>query len=105
MESTRVRLPVDDRSGRGDYINANYISVGVRPGGKEYISTQGPLPETVIDFWRMVLHTRSTVIVMVTPLQEGGRVRQSSYRSVFVSSCVHLHALFAGEMCEILARY
>ena len=73
VEATRVRLPVDDRSGRGDYINANYLSVGIRPAGKEYISTQGPLPETVIDFWRMVLHTRSNVIVMVTPLQEGGK--------------------------------
>ena len=31
----------------------------------EYIATQGPLPETTLDFWRMVWQSDTTTIVMV----------------------------------------
>ena len=33
---------------------------------KEYIATQGFLPNTVDDFWKIVLEQKSTAIVMVT---------------------------------------
>jgi hypothetical protein len=38
-----------------DYINASYVkdSQG-REGGCAYIATQGPLPQTVVDFWDML---------------------------------------------------
>ena len=32
---------------------------------REYIATQGPLPETIFDFWRMTWESESTTIVMV----------------------------------------
>uniref|UniRef100_A0AAY5EEI9 protein-tyrosine-phosphatase n=1 Tax=Electrophorus electricus TaxID=8005 RepID=A0AAY5EEI9_ELEEL len=51
-----------------DYINASFID-GYRQ--KDYfIATQGPLPHTVDDFWRMVWEWKCHSIVMLTELQE-----------------------------------
>ena len=39
------------------------------------IILQGPLPETFADFWRMVWEQRSATIVMLTKLEERGRIK------------------------------
>lgn len=41
----------------------------------EFIATQGPLPGTVADFWRMIWETRTKTIAMLTQCFEKGRVR------------------------------
>ncbi|KNC97575.1 uncharacterized protein SPPG_07048 [Spizellomyces punctatus DAOM BR117] len=46
-----------------DYINASHI---VSPAGhRTYIATQGPIPSTFEDFWRMVWEQESGVILML----------------------------------------
>ncbi|XP_025141033.1 tyrosine-protein phosphatase non-receptor type 7 isoform X4 [Bubalus bubalis] len=54
----------------GDYINANYIR-GYGGQDKAYIATQGPMPNTVSDFWEMVWQEEAPLIVMLTQLREG----------------------------------
>ncbi|XP_044132357.1 tyrosine-protein phosphatase 4-like isoform X5 [Bufo gargarizans] len=60
-----------------DYINASYIH-GYK-AQKYYIATQGPLPETVADFWSMVWQESSSVIVMLTALKEQNKVKCGLY--------------------------
>lgn len=62
-----------------DYINANYID-GYRKQNA-YIATQGSLPETFGEFWRMIWEQRSAIIVMMTKLEERSRVRQKCFFS------------------------
>ncbi|XP_043855856.1 tyrosine-protein phosphatase non-receptor type 7 isoform X3 [Dromiciops gliroides] len=54
----------------GDYINANYIR-GYDGREKVYIATQGPMRNTVSDFWEMVWQEEVPLIIMLTQLQEG----------------------------------
>lgn len=74
FESSRVCLsPLRGVEG-SDYINASLVD-GYRYRGA-YISTQGPLPLTAADFWRMLWEYNSTIVVMLTKLKELGRVSQ-----------------------------
>uniref|UniRef100_A0A8C2Z0S9 protein-tyrosine-phosphatase n=1 Tax=Cyclopterus lumpus TaxID=8103 RepID=A0A8C2Z0S9_CYCLU len=76
-DHSRVRLQPQDGDGGSDYINANYVDGYHRPN--HYIATQGPMQETVYDFWRMVWQENSAAIVMVTNLVEVGRVKCCKY--------------------------
>lgn len=61
-----------------DYINANYID-GYRKQNA-YIATQGALPETFGDFWRMMWEQQGATVVMMTKLEERSRVRKTYAR-------------------------
>lgn len=72
-----------------DYINANYID-GYRKQNA-YIATQGPLPETLSDFWRMVWEQRSSTVIMMTRLEEKSRV----------SADTHTHGRARSQTCTL----
>ncbi|XP_035385733.1 receptor-type tyrosine-protein phosphatase S isoform X27 [Electrophorus electricus] len=76
-DHSRVLLSAIDGIPGSDYINANYID-GYRKQNA-YIATQGALPETFGDFWRMVWEQRSANIVMMTKLEERSRVKCDQY--------------------------
>uniref|UniRef100_A0A8C7Z9X9 Receptor-type tyrosine-protein phosphatase F n=1 Tax=Oryzias sinensis TaxID=183150 RepID=A0A8C7Z9X9_9TELE len=76
-DHSRVVLTSIDAVPGSDYINANYID-GYRKQNA-YIATQGPLPETLSDFWRMVWEQRSSTVIMMTRLEEKSRVKCDQY--------------------------
>ncbi|XP_015245817.1 PREDICTED: tyrosine-protein phosphatase non-receptor type 12 isoform X1 [Cyprinodon variegatus] len=77
FDHTRVKLSFKTTNQDTDYINANFIK-GV-DGPKAYIATQGPLPNTVIDFWRMNWEYNVAVIVMACREFEMGRKKCERY--------------------------
>lgn len=76
-DHSRVCLSQVDGDSTSDYINANFVD-----GYKQknaFISTQGPLPKTCGDFWRMVWEQQTLVIVMTTRVVERGRTKCTQY--------------------------
>ncbi|XP_075784241.1 receptor-type tyrosine-protein phosphatase eta isoform X2 [Pelodiscus sinensis] len=75
-EISRVKLSIHTHT-TDDFINANYM-----PGynsKKEFIAAQGPLPNTIEDFWRMIWEKNIYVIVMLTKCVEQGRTKCEEY--------------------------
>ncbi|KAG8520594.1 Receptor-type tyrosine-protein phosphatase H [Galemys pyrenaicus] len=108
---SRVALkPLPGEPG-SDYINASFIPVklgwgGVLPPGgtpdhpspvahqglwsaQEFIATQGPLPQTVGDFWRLVWEQQSRTLVMLANCMETGRVKCEHYWPLDTKPCTH----------------
>ncbi|MGH0181026.1 UNVERIFIED_CONTAM: hypothetical protein FKN15_020270 [Acipenser sinensis] len=75
--NNRVKLIAEAGVPGSDYINASYVSGYLCPN--EFIATQGPLPGTVADFWRMIWETRTRTIAMLTQCFEKGRIRCHQY--------------------------
>ncbi|XP_028302170.1 tyrosine-protein phosphatase non-receptor type 9 isoform X2 [Gouania willdenowi] len=79
LDHSRVRLCQlsDDEDETSDYINASFMD-GYKKNNA-YIATQGPLPKTFGDFWRMVWEQMVLIIVMTTRVVERGRVKCGQY--------------------------
>ncbi|KAL4645950.1 receptor-type tyrosine-protein phosphatase V-like [Arapaima gigas] len=99
----RVKLTPQDSDVHSDYINANYIPVSPDPttfssllrclsltavppiplqGGvseRDFICTQGPLSNTLADFWHMVWEQNVHVIVMLTNCKQNNKVLCEQY--------------------------
>ncbi|KHJ86492.1 Protein-tyrosine phosphatase [Oesophagostomum dentatum] len=74
IDATRVVLR--DRPSDDDYIHASWITM---PDHFKYICTQGPLLETLEDFWHMIFCERSTVLVQLCNFVEGKHEKCRQY--------------------------
>lgn len=74
---TRVVLPKDESGEGSDYINANKIQDANT--NMSYIASQGPLPSTVDDFWRMIWHNEVRLIIMACKETEMGKSKCQRY--------------------------
>ncbi|VDM50965.1 unnamed protein product [Toxocara canis] len=74
LDETRVVL--QGRAKDCDYIHANWVLL---PSQRRCICTQGPLDETVEDFWLMVFKEKVPVIIMLCDLCEGGETKCAEY--------------------------
>ncbi|XP_014789898.1 tyrosine-protein phosphatase non-receptor type 1 isoform X2 [Octopus bimaculoides] len=71
------RIILDVNNGCGDYINANLIEIS--KANRRYILTQGPLENTVGQFWQMVWEQNTMGIVMLNRIMEKGTVKCHQY--------------------------
>ncbi|XP_074219510.1 tyrosine-protein phosphatase non-receptor type 18 isoform X1 [Camelus bactrianus] len=76
-DQTRVSLSLLQEEGHGDYINGNFIRG--TDGRHAYIATQGPLPHTLLDFWRLIWEFGVKVVLMACRETENGRKKCERY--------------------------
>ncbi|KAF5916925.1 hypothetical protein HPG69_013845, partial [Diceros bicornis minor] len=94
---SRVPLASLHEKPGSDYINASFIPGLCDP--QEFIAAQGPLPQTVADFWRLVWEQQSHTLVMLTNCVESGRVKCEHYWPLDAQPCTHgnLQVTLVGE--------
>ncbi|XP_005348686.1 tyrosine-protein phosphatase non-receptor type 20 isoform X1 [Microtus ochrogaster] len=96
-DSTRVPLGKNK-----NYINASYIRIENDEEEYFYIATQGPLPETIEDFWQMVMENNCNVIAMITREIEGGVIKCQRYWPISLKEPLELkHLSILLENCQI----
>lgn len=66
-------------------------------GGEEkvYIATQGPIVNTVSDFWRMVWQEHSPIIVMITNIEEMNEVMVLHIVYIFICTLADIFGIDA----------
>ncbi|MEE6493310.1 hypothetical protein FKM82_016788 [Ascaphus truei] len=77
FDHSRVELSLITSDDDSDYINASFIKGVYCP--RTYIATQGPLPSTLIDFWRMIWEYNMLVVVMACMEFEMGKKKCERY--------------------------
>ncbi|KFQ75033.1 Tyrosine-protein phosphatase non-receptor type 22 [Phoenicopterus ruber ruber] len=87
FDHSRVELSLITSDADSHYINANFIK-GVY-GPRAYIATQGPLPTTVIDFWRMIWEYEVLIVVMACMEFEMGKKKCERYWAEVGGSPLH----------------
>ena len=117
FDHTRIMLkPLPGTSDNEDYINANRIDVLADypefgqitrfffcllecyfHSCRTYITTQGCLPNTVDDFWRMIYQENCHLCVMVTREIERGRVNCVGRMKRTFALTEQMRALLAGN--------
>ncbi|XP_055637992.1 tyrosine-protein phosphatase 69D isoform X2 [Toxorhynchites rutilus septentrionalis] len=76
-DQTRVKLSTMNGLCGSDYINANFV-IGYKER-KKFICAQGPMDNTINDFWRMIWEQHLEIIVMLTNLEEYNKTKCAKY--------------------------
>ena len=97
-DHSRVVLAYPEGTGTGDYINANYVDGYTE--SREYICCQGPLPNTVQDFWWLVWQEGVETIAMLNKLEENGRKKCEKYWPDVDETIVHGPVSVTGAAAE-----
>jgi len=73
FKDTRVQLKprTEENLLAASYINACFVDSPLKHGDNRLIASQGPLPHTVSDFWRMISQEGVTMVVTTCRLKEG----------------------------------
>ncbi|KAI1883719.1 hypothetical protein AGOR_G00234440 [Albula goreensis] len=106
LDQSRVKLSIlqDEDDETSDYINASFMDGYKRSNA--YIATQGPLPKTFVDFWRMVWEQRVLIIVMTTRVVERGRVKCGQYWPLDAGRTEdHIHFLVRNVHIEMFQDF
>ncbi|KAL3995501.1 Protein-tyrosine phosphatase family protein [Acanthocheilonema viteae] len=74
LDNTRVILK--DTPNKEDYINASYVSVG---DDMMLICAQGPMSNTIQDFWLMIVQEDVRVILQLCQFNENGKEQCAEY--------------------------
>ncbi|PIO39042.1 hypothetical protein AB205_0026540, partial [Aquarana catesbeiana] len=102
--ASRVCLkPKNVRDTLNTYINANFIK-GYSGTEKTFIATQGPMINTVNDFWQMVWQEDVPVIVMITKLKEKNEVTFNKLKNEN-NTLTCFPALLQGSQSRIVKHY
>ena len=67
-DENRVKITSDKENKLG-YVNASHISATVGDSQRFYIAAQGPLPNTVHNFWALVMECDVHLVVMLTEVE------------------------------------
>uniref|UniRef100_A0A1I7T4A2 Protein-tyrosine phosphatase n=1 Tax=Caenorhabditis tropicalis TaxID=1561998 RepID=A0A1I7T4A2_9PELO len=70
------RVILKDRDASNDYIHASWMDM---PDGVQFISTQGPIKSTIVDFWHMIFTEKCSVIVMLCNYTESDQEKCQKY--------------------------
>lgn len=74
----------------GDYINANFIDGAIENSKKRFIATQGPLTNSIEDFWHMIWDEDVKVIVMLVNLKDSnGTERCAKYWPNYIRDTIY----------------
>lgn len=106
LEKSRVVLNTVDGIEGSDYINASFVR-GESAGSETYICTQGPLQNTVNDFWRMIWEQDCNIIVMLTKEIENLKVKCARYwpeKEPRVCGNIRVSVLSEDTLSEIIIR-
>eukprot|EP00056_Hartaetosiga_gracilis_P013297 m.219360 g.219360 ORF g.219360 m.219360 type:complete len:1424 (-) comp13823_c0_seq2:127-4398(-) len=76
-DETRVVVG-DSPNASENYINASRLK-GLLPGSPHFIAAQGPLPNSIDVFWKMIVQEKTRLIIMVTNCVEGTKTKCEKY--------------------------